>query len=107
VTRASGRSASSRTFNGSPYRSRTFRAALRRLRIKDKRTRPYRPQTNGKAELWIRTVLTECLYLETFADSQERRLAPERFIGYYDTRRPHLGIGGRTPRQRLSEKLAD
>lgn len=93
------------TDNGSPYRSRTFRAALRRLSIKHKRTRPYRPQTNGKVERWIRTVLSECLYLETFGSSHERRLALERFIEYYNGVRPHLGIGGRTPRQRLREKL--
>ena len=50
-------------------------------------------------------MLSECLYLETFGSSHERRLALERFIEYYNTRRPHLGIGGRTPRQRLREKL--
>jgi transposase InsO family protein len=94
------------TDNGSAYRSRVFRAALRRLHIGHTRTRPYRPQTNGKVERWIRTVLSECLYLEVFASSTERRLALARYIGYYNERRPHQGIGGRTPRQRLSEKLA-
>ena len=94
------------TDNGSAYRSRVFRAALRRLSIKHSRTRPYRPQTNGKVERWIRTVLSECLYLEVFSSSGARRLALERFIEYYNDRRPHLGIGGRTPRRRLSEKLA-
>jgi transposase InsO family protein len=92
--------------NGNPYRSRVFGAALRRLGIGHTRTRPYRPQTNGKVERWIRTVLSECLYLEVFASSTERRLALERFIGYYNERRPHQGLGGRTPRQRLDEKLA-
>jgi transposase InsO family protein len=92
--------------NGSPYVSRAFAASLRRLGIGHSRTRPYRPRTNGKAERWIRTVLSECLYLEVFASSAERRLALARFIGYYNEVRPHLGIGGRTPRQRLSEKLA-
>lgn len=94
------------TDNGSAYRSRVFRSALRRLDIKHTRTRPYRPQTNGKAERWIRTVLSECLYLEVFGDSQARRLALERFIRYYNGVRPHLGIGGRTPLARLAEKLA-
>ena len=79
---------------------------MRRLRIRHLRTRPYHPQTNGKVERWIRTVLSECLYREVFSSSDERRLALERFIGYYNDERPHLGIGGRTPRQRLSEKLA-
>ena len=92
--------------NGSAYVSRAFARALRRLGIKHSRTRPYRPRTNGKVERWIRTVLSECLYLEVFGDGQQRRLALDRFIGYYNGVRPHLGIGGRTPRQRLSEKLA-
>jgi len=94
------------TDNGSPYLSRAFARTLRGLDIKHARTRPYRPRTNGKVERWIRTVLSECLYLEVFADGRQRRLALARFIGYYNGVRPHLGIGGRTPRQRLSEKLA-
>jgi transposase InsO family protein len=93
--------------NGSPYVSRCFGRALRRLRIKHSRTRPYRPCTNGKVERWIRTALSECLYLEVFASTEGRRLALSRFIGYYNGVRPHLGLGGRTPRQRLGEKLAD
>jgi transposase InsO family protein len=92
--------------NGSPYVSHAFARALRQLGIGHSRTRPYRPRTNGKVERWIRTALSECLYLEVFADGHQRRLALERFIGYYNGVRPHLGIGGRTPRQRLSEKLA-
>ena len=92
--------------NGSPYVSRAFARTLRELHIKHARTRPYRPRTNGKVERWIRTVLSERLYLEVFGSSQERRLALDRFIRYYNGARPHLGIGGRTPRQRLGEKLA-
>jgi transposase InsO family protein len=92
--------------NGSPYVSRVFARTLRGLGIGHSRTRPYRPRTNGKAERWIRTVLSECLYLEVVGSSAERQLALARFIGYYNGVRPHLGIGGRTPRQRLREKLA-
>lgn len=94
------------TDNGSPYVSRAFRAVARRLGLRHGRTRPYRPQTNGKCERWIRTVLAECLYLEVFVSSTERRLALARFVVWYNEARPHLGIGGRTPRQRLTEKLA-
>jgi transposase InsO family protein len=94
------------TDNGSPYRSRVFGRARRWLGMRHSRTRPYRPQTNGKAERWIRTVLSECLYVEVFTSPDERRLALERFIDYYNARRPHLGIGGRTPRQRLAELMA-
>lgn len=94
------------TDNGSPYVSRAFRKAARLLRIKHSRTRPYRPQTNGKCERWIRTVLGECLYLEVFASSDQRRRSLVRFVAWYNETRPHLGIGGRTPRQRLNDKLA-
>jgi transposase InsO family protein len=94
------------TDNGSAYRSRVFGRVARRLGIRHSRTRPYRPQTNGKVERWIRTVLSECLYLEVFGGSEQRLLALDRFVGYYNGERPHLGIGGRTPAQRLSEKLA-
>jgi len=94
------------TDNGSAYRSRVFGRVLRRLHIAHKRTRPYRPQTNGKVERWIRTVLSECLYLHVFGSSGQRRLALERFIRYYNGVRPHLGIGGQTPNERLSDKLA-
>src|SRR6266446_2509434 len=90
------------TDNGSPYRSRVFGRARRWLGLRHSRTRPYRPQTNGKAERWIRTVLSECLYVEVFHSPGERQLALERFIDYYNGRRPHLGIGGLTPRQRLT-----
>lgn len=92
--------------NGNGYRSRVFARLVGRLTVKHTRTRPYRPQTNGKVERWIRTVLAECLYLEVFHSSEQRRLALDGFIEYYNGVRPHLGIGGRTPRQRLSEKLA-
>jgi transposase InsO family protein len=94
------------TDNGSAYRSRRFGRLLRQLRIRHTRTRPYRPQTNGKVERWIRTVLSECLYLEVFSSSEQRRLALERFVRYYNEVRPHQGIGGQTPRERLREKLA-
>ena len=94
------------TDNGSPYVSRAFRRALRLVGVRHSRTRPYRPQTNGKVERWIRTVLSESLYLQVFTSSDHRRRALDRFSAWYNELRPHLGIGGRTPRQRLNEKLA-
>jgi transposase InsO family protein len=94
------------TDNGSAYRSQVFRRAVRRSIGRHTYTRPYRPQTNGKVERWIRTVLAESLYVEVFASSAERELALARFIAYYNDERPHLGIDGQTPRQRLAVKLA-
>lgn len=94
------------TDNGSAYRSGVFGRLARRLGIAHKRTRPYRPQTNGKVERWIRTVLSECLYLEVFASSEQRRRALERFVAYYNDRRPHLAFkGGRPPRRRLAQLM--
>jgi transposase InsO family protein len=94
------------TDNGSAYRSHLFRRAARRSIGRHTYTRPYRPQTNGKVERWIRTVLAESLYVEVFASSAEREVALTRFIAYYNDERPHLGIDGQTPRQRLAVKLA-
>ncbi|MFZ5853114.1 MAG: IS481 family transposase [Chloroflexota bacterium] len=94
------------TDNGSAYRSRVFRRVVRRAIGRHTYTRPYRPQTNGKVESWIRTVLSESRYVEAFASSAERELALARFVGYYNEVRPHLGLGGQTPRQRLADKLA-
>lgn len=95
------------TDNGSPYRSRAFARVARRLGIVHKRTRPYRPQTNGKVERWMRTVLSECLYLEVFASSGERRRALERYLAFYNDHRPHLAFrGGPSPRRRLEQLIA-
>lgn len=94
------------TDNAMAYRSRLFDRLRRRLGLRHSRTRPHRPQTNGKAERWIRTVLSECLYLEVFHSPDERRVALARFIEYYNEQRPHLGIDGRTPAQRLGELRA-
>ncbi|HYK95440.1 MAG TPA: IS481 family transposase, partial [Candidatus Dormibacteraeota bacterium] len=86
--------------NGAAYRSRVFGRVVRRLIGRRSWTRPYRPQTNGKAERWIRTVLSESLYVEVFSSSAERQVALGRFVEYYNDVRPHLGLGGQTPRQR-------
>lgn len=94
------------TDNGSPYLSRPFRRACRILGLRHSRTRPYRPQTNGKVERWIRTVLSECLYREVFHAAAERAVALAAFIGYYNTARPHLALDGQTPALRLSVLLA-
>jgi transposase InsO family protein len=92
--------------NGSAYRSRLFRRTVRHAIGRHLFTRPYRPQTNGKVERWIRTVLSESLYVEVFSSSAEREVALHRFVEYYNEVRPHLALGGRTPRQRLEVKLA-
>jgi transposase InsO family protein len=94
------------TDNGAAYRSRAFGRAVRWAIGRRTFTRPYRPQTNGKVERWIRTVLSESLYVEVFTSSAERELALRRFVRYYNDERPHLALGGQTPRVRLAVKLA-
>ena len=94
------------TDNGTAFRSKAMARGCRRLRIRHIFTRPYHPQTNGKAERWIRTALSECLYLEVFNSPAERLLALDRFVRYYNHDRPHLALGGRTPSAVLTERLA-
>lgn len=94
------------TDNGSAYRARTLRRTCKRLGVRHLFTRPYHPQTNGKAERWIRTVLGECLYLQVFNSPPERAVALSDFVRYYNESRPHLGIHGLTPRRLLELKLA-
>jgi len=72
------------------------------LGVGARRTRPYRPQTNGKVERWFQTVLRECLYLHPLASEDERQRALDTFVEYYNNDRPHLGIKGLTPLSRLA-----
>ena len=90
------------TDNGSPFRSHAWAAACADLSVRQRYTRPYRPQTNGKVERFFRTLLDECLYAQSFTSDRERADALEQFVVYYNSERPHLGLRGLTPRQRLA-----
>jgi transposase InsO family protein len=90
------------TDNGASYRSRTFAAHLARATISHRRTRPYTPRTNGKAERFIRTLLAEWAYAQAYRTSLARTLALPHYLGYYNTARPHMGIHGLTPQQKLA-----
>ena len=89
------------TDNGGNYRSHAFADVARKHAIKLKRTRPYRPQTNGKAERFIRTLQQEWAYSRPFTSNQQRLNALSRFINYYNRHRPHGGIDGAVPVSRL------
>ena len=89
------------TDNGGNYRSHAFADVARNHAIRLKRTRPYRPQTNGKAERFIRTLQQEWAYSRPFKSNQERLKELKRFINYYNLRRPHGGIDGAVPASRL------
>jgi transposase InsO family protein len=93
------------TDNGSCYVSHTFRTALDALGVRHVRTRPYRPQTNGKAERFIQTAKKEWAYARAYRSSAIRSLALPGFLHRYNCRRPHRGIGNRTPISRLEELL--
>jgi transposase InsO family protein len=91
------------TDNGSAYRSTAHALACRTLGIRHIRTRPYRPQTNGKAERFIRTMLREWAYAGVYGSSPERAAALSGWLERYNYRRRHGALGHRPPIQRLRE----
>jgi transposase InsO family protein len=93
------------TDNGSPYRSTLHAIACRALAIKHLRTRPYRPQTNGKAERFIRTMLDGWAYGAIYRDSAERTAALDGWLWHYNHRRRHSALSRQTPAQRLNNLL--
>jgi transposase InsO family protein len=92
------------TDNGSAYRSTVHAIACRTLGIRHLRTRPYRPQTNGKAERFIRTMLGGWAYGAIYRDSAERIAALSGWLDFYNRRRPHGAIGHKPPVARLHER---
>jgi transposase InsO family protein len=93
------------TDNGSPYISAAHALACRALGLKHLRTRPYRPQTNGKAERFIRTTLNGWAYGPIYASSRERTAALDGWLWHYNHRRPHQAIGRQPPAARLNNLL--
>lgn len=89
------------TDNGANYCSRWFRHHARLRGIKLKRTRPYRPQTNGKAERVIQTLLREWAYQRVYDGNDDRVAALGTYLVEYNARRPHTALGRRPPISRL------
>jgi transposase InsO family protein len=89
------------TDNGGAYRSRPFRKACRWLGIATKRTRPYRPQTNGKAERFIQTLQRKWAYAVPYATSEHRRAALPAWIKSYNEERGHASLSKQTPLSKL------
>jgi transposase InsO family protein len=85
------------TDNGSNYRSQQFRQACQLLAIKHRRTKPYSPQTNGKAERFIQTALREWAYAKHWTDSQERDSYLPAWNDYYNRERPHGSLNYKPP----------
>jgi len=88
------------TDNGACYRSHAFAAALGND-VKHRRTRPYRPQTNGKVERFNRTIMTEWAYAQTYLSDQARAATYADWLHSYNHHRPHTGIGGLVPAARV------
>jgi transposase InsO family protein len=88
------------TDNGSCYRSRAFAAALGD--IAHKRTRPYRPATNGKVERFHRTLLEEWAYGRSYASNSEREAAYPEWLHRYNHHRGHTALGGQPPASRVT-----
>ena len=89
------------TDNGSGYVSRSFRATCRALRVRHRRTRPYTPRTNGKAERFIQTALREWAYRRPYYTSGDRARVMPRWLEHYNAARPHGSLGGQPPMSRL------
>ncbi|MHA3022753.1 IS481 family transposase [Mycobacterium sp. BMJ-28] len=87
------------TDNGSCYRSHAFRDALGD--IEHRRTRPYRPQTNGKVERFHRTLADEWAYARLYTGDAERCAEYPRWLHTYNHHRGHTALGGQPPATRV------
>jgi transposase InsO family protein len=85
------------TDNGSAYRATIHAIACRTLHIRHIRSRPYRPQTNGKAERFIRTLLNGWAYGAIYRSSHERTQALDGWLWHYNHRRRHSALGHQPP----------
>ncbi|WP_248958444.1 IS481 family transposase [Sphaerisporangium perillae] len=89
------------TDNGSCYRSHLWRDTLAAAGITHKRTRPYRPQTNGKVERFNRTLLEEWAYAQPYTSETERRQALPHWLHTYNHHRGHTALNGQPPASRV------
>jgi transposase InsO family protein len=89
------------TDNGSCYRSHVFAKACQRLGIRHRRTRAYRPRTNGKAERLIQTALQEWAYARSYAHADQRAAHLPHWLHHYNWHRPHASLDYKTPISRL------
>ena len=89
------------TDNGGGYVSHRFRQACEELGLRHLRTRPYRPETNGKAERFIQTMLREWAYQRPYRTSNQRTKQLVPWLRYYNHKRPHGALKGLTPQSRI------
>ena len=91
------------TDNAKVYRSGVFAAVCQRWLLRQRFTRPYRPQTNGKAERFIQTLLREWAYRLPYRSSARRSAALRPYLRFYNHQRPHTSLGRRSPWMRFRE----
>jgi len=87
--------------NGKNYLSNAVANVLREHDVRHTRTRPYRPQTNGKAEAFIKTLQREWAYVRPYYANRHRLAALPRFVAEYNAHRPHTALNGCSPLARL------
>jgi transposase InsO family protein len=92
------------TDNALNYRYSGLKTFAQAQGIRLKRTRPYRPQTNGKAERVIQTLLREWAYLRLYETNNERNSELLSYLAYYNTQRPHSALGGLPPITRIRKQ---
>ncbi len=85
------------TDNGACYRSKEFAGLLTEEGVAHRRTRPYRPQTNGKVERFNQTLKWEWAYARTYQTNASRTEELERWLHHYNYHRPHMALSGRAP----------
>lgn len=85
------------TDNAKIFKSNVFSVLCDENGIKRRHTRPYRPQTNGKAERFIQTALREWAYARAYRNSSERIVHLPRWLHAYNWHRPHASLGGASP----------
>ena len=89
------------TDNGGGYVSNAFRETCQELGVRHRRTRPYRPETNGKAERFIQTLLREWAYQRPYRTSNQRSRQLPPWLRYYNHERPHGALAGLPPIRRI------
>lgn len=93
------------TDNGSAYVSKLWAKALRRLRIRHIRTRPYTPKTNGKAERFIQTLMREWAYAHCYPSASARTADLPRWLDWYNTARQHSALKASPPAAELNNLM--
>ena len=91
------------TDRGSCFTAEGFERRCRELGVEHRKTKPYTPRTNGKAERFIQTLLREWAYRHAFISSAHRTAALVPYLRFYNHRRPHASLGRRSPWTRFQE----